>query len=82
MLVLSRKVGEEIRIGNDIVVRVNRVSGGRVSIGVEAPDDVKIVRGELERVVNEFHDVEMDSRTVFAPSDHVSGSPLGSRIAH
>jgi carbon storage regulator len=49
MLVLSRKVGEQIRIGNDIVVTVNRIDGNRVSIGIEAPTDVRIVRQELRQ---------------------------------
>ena len=47
MLVLSRKVGQKIAIGDEIVLVVNRVAGGRVSIGIEAPDHVRIVRGEL-----------------------------------
>jgi carbon storage regulator CsrA len=48
MLVLSRKAGERIRIGNNITIVVNRVVGSRVSVGIEAPSDVRIVRGELE----------------------------------
>ncbi|MEM9825836.1 MAG: carbon storage regulator [Planctomycetota bacterium] len=49
MLVLSRKEGEELLIGDDIVLTVNRISGNRVAIGIQAPRDVRIVRGELER---------------------------------
>ncbi len=56
MLVLSRKAGERIVIGDNISIVVNRVSGNRVSIGVQAPGDVKIVRGELEQFVDEFAD--------------------------
>jgi carbon storage regulator len=47
MLILRRKVGEKIVIGEGITVVVNRVSGGRVTLGIEAPNDVHIVRGEL-----------------------------------
>lgn len=47
MLVLSRKVGEEIVIGNDIRVTVVDVKGGRVKIGIQAPNDVGIFRSEL-----------------------------------
>jgi len=47
MLVLSRKVGEKLIIGDNITVVVSRVSGNRVTIGIEAPPDVRIVRGEL-----------------------------------
>lgn len=54
MLVLSRKVGEEIRIGQDITVRVRRVHGNRVAIGIEAPDGVRILRGELRQFADPF----------------------------
>jgi len=46
MLVLTRKLGQTLRIGN-ITVMVVRVKGQEVRIGVEAPDDVVITRGEL-----------------------------------
>ncbi len=47
MLILRRKVGEKIVIGDGIVVVVTRVSGARVTLGIEAPPAVHIVRGEL-----------------------------------
>ncbi len=49
MLVLSRKVGERLVIGGNITVVVNRVAGNRVTLGIEAPDTVRIVRGELDK---------------------------------
>lgn len=49
MLVLSRKKNERILIGKDIVIVVNRIRGSVVSIGVEAPIEVRIVRDELEQ---------------------------------
>jgi len=51
MLVLSRKQGEQIRIGDNIVITVQRLSGNRVSLGIEAPADCKIMRGELESLL-------------------------------
>jgi len=48
MLILSRKVGERIRIGDAIEVVVQRVCGERVTLGLAAPQSVKILRGELE----------------------------------
>ena len=48
MLVLSRKVGEKLVIGDNITVVVSRVAGNRVTIGVEAPPEVRIIRGELK----------------------------------
>ncbi|MEO1525151.1 MAG: carbon storage regulator [Planctomycetota bacterium] len=49
MLVLSRKAGEKLIIGDDVVLTINRISGNRVAIGIEAPRNVRIVRGELQR---------------------------------
>ncbi len=47
MLVLSRKVDQQITIGDDITLTVVRVDGNRVRIGTSAPRDVRILRGEL-----------------------------------
>jgi carbon storage regulator len=47
MLVLSRKAEEKIIIGEDIVITVVRVAGGRVQLGVEAPYEMSIKRSEL-----------------------------------
>ena len=47
MLILSRKVGEAIRIAEDIVLVVREVKGERVKIGIEAPALVRVLRGEL-----------------------------------
>jgi carbon storage regulator len=48
MLVLSRKVGERILIGDNIAVTIVRLAQGTVRIGVEAPEDLPIVREELK----------------------------------
>jgi carbon storage regulator len=48
MLVLSRKVGEKILIGDNIAVTVVRVAQGVVRIGVEAPEEMPIVREEIK----------------------------------
>jgi carbon storage regulator len=48
MLVLSRKEGERIVIGDDVVLVVQKVSGNRVTLALEAPRHVKILRGELD----------------------------------
>ncbi len=49
MLGLTRKAGEQIRIGKDIVVTVLEVLGNKVRVGIDAPDNISIVRGELIR---------------------------------
>jgi carbon storage regulator len=48
MLVLSRKTGESVRIGNDVRVTVLRIGPTSVRVGIEAPAYVGIVREELE----------------------------------
>ena len=47
MLVLTRKRDEMIRIGDDIVVKVIKTAKGSVKIGIEAPANVRVLRGEL-----------------------------------
>jgi len=53
MLVLTRKVGEQINIGDEIVVRVIEVNRGNVKIGIDAPASVSIYRQE-ENVADLF----------------------------
>lgn len=45
MLVISRKLGETVRLGPDIVVKVLRVRSGQIRLGIEAPDSVVIEHG-------------------------------------
>ena len=47
MLILSRKIDEKIKIGNDITLTIIEVHGDKVKIGVEAPKNVKIFRQEV-----------------------------------
>ena len=47
MLVLTRKIGESIHIGDRVVVTVQDVRGGRIRLSVKAPSDVLLLRGEL-----------------------------------
>ncbi|MCA9126263.1 MAG: carbon storage regulator [Planctomycetales bacterium] len=47
MLVLSRKAGEKIVVDGNITVEVIRMKGNRVTLGITAPESVKILRGEL-----------------------------------
>ena len=49
MLVLTRKIGERIRIGDTVTVRVLEVRGSQVRLGVEAPAEVRIYREEIYR---------------------------------
>ena len=54
MLVLSRKLGEGIVIGDNIVLKVVEVKGGSIRLGIDAPLDTKIYRQEVyERIIEE-----------------------------
>jgi len=47
MLILTRKFEEEIKIGSDITVKILAVSEGQVKLGITAPKNVEIYRGEI-----------------------------------
>jgi carbon storage regulator len=48
MLVLSRKPGQKLQIGDQITITVLEVHGKVLRLGIEAPTDVRILRAELE----------------------------------
>lgn len=48
MLVLSRKESERILLGDEIVLTIVRLSGDRVRLGIEAPNEMLILRAELD----------------------------------
>ena len=58
MLVLSRKVGERIWIGDDIAVTVVRITGGGVRIGIEAPQELAVVREELKKKLEQNDELD------------------------
>ena len=51
MLVLSRKVGERILIGDDVTITIVRINGGGVRVGIEAPPEMMVVREELKNAM-------------------------------
>jgi len=59
MLVLSRKVGEKLVIDGNITVEVVKVQGNRITIGIQAPADVKVLRGELKQSKAKTQTVEL-----------------------
>jgi carbon storage regulator len=66
MLVLYRKVGERIVVGDKITITVVRMGQGNVRIGIDAPGDMAIVREELLHVA-----AKVDSPTSESPAEHV-----------
>ena len=53
MLVLSRKVGERILVGDNIAITVVRITGGGVRIGIEAPSEMPVIREELKKSIDQ-----------------------------
>lgn len=62
MLILTRKVGERLMIGDDIAVTVLSVKGNQVRVGVQAPADIAVHREEIyNRIQNELNDQKVVS---------------------
>ena len=61
MLVLSRKVGERILIGDKILVTVVKIGHGGVRIGVDAPAELAVVREELAQELNRAEKEQAES---------------------
>lgn len=53
MLVLSRKAGETIWIGEDVEIVISEIKGDQVRIGIRAPRNIEVVRGELREDVSD-----------------------------
>mgnify|MGYP003584478251 CR=1 FL=1 len=56
MLILSRKTGERLMIGDDIEIVVLEVKGDQIKIGVEAPKTMKVYRGEV------YEEIQIENR--------------------
>lgn len=63
MLVLSRKVGERIHVGDNVVLEIRRIAGNRVTLALDAPRHVRILRGELDEAAREFRPQSPADRT-------------------
>ena len=62
MLVLSRKPGEQIVLGDGVTLTVVEVRGDRVRLAIDAPDQVRILRAELACQQGEPPDADLDGR--------------------
>ncbi len=88
MLVLSRKVGEEIVIDGNIRVVINRVAGDRVTLAFSAPSDVRILRAELalqeETVVTPIattREMELVAAAISPRGNAVSATAIAQTVA-
>ena len=59
MLVLSRKIGEQIVIANNIRVTVAEIKGNQVRLAIDAPGDVRVDRAEVHQRRQEFAEVSL-----------------------
>jgi carbon storage regulator CsrA len=71
MLVLKRKMQEQIKIGDNIVITVVRIRGRAVSIGIDAPSGVRVLRAELPNHPPVPADVQDSDATDADPDDPV-----------
>jgi carbon storage regulator len=54
MLVLTRRLGETIVIGDDVIIKIVDIHGKQIRIGIEAPSEISVYRGEIyERIMLE-----------------------------
>jgi carbon storage regulator len=81
MLVLTRKLGEIIRVGDAVTVRVLEVRGNQVRLGVDAPADIRIYREEVYRAIQKEHETP-ENGTVdppAGPNGHGHGNGNGEK---
>ena len=70
MLILQRRIGQSIRIGDSIEVVVLEVSGEHVRLGIEAPRDIRVLRHELLEALT------AENRAASAPPPGAALAPL------
>lgn len=65
MLVLSRKLGERIVIGENIIVTVVKIDRNQIRIGIEAPSDIPVYREEISPPRTEAMEEKVEARAAF-----------------
>lgn len=65
MLVLSRKVGQKITIGDNITLTIVKISGNRVQLGIDAPLEISIRREEVQKCKHKSLELPMEPLKVF-----------------
>ena len=79
MLVLTRRTGEGIMIGEEIEIKILDVSGEKVRVGIDAPREINVYRTEVfERIESEFA-AERAEANGAGPATHSAKAPSPSR---
>ena len=88
MLVLTRKLQQQIKIGEQITVTILRVKGNTVRVGITAPRDVRVIRGELPKAAVAQDDQQLAAQAVstteeeaLEAADDSTGPAAGERTA-
>jgi carbon storage regulator len=74
MLVLTRKVGERVLIGDDIVVTILDVRGDGVRVGIDAPRGIRIQRDEVVQAVSEANQEASEAAATSDPESLIKKS--------
>lgn len=83
MLILTRRVGEAVMIGNEVTITVLGVKGNQVRIGINAPKDVAVHREEIfERIKREHHDESGTATSAHGPASTGNGNGSGGWGSH
>src|SRR5258705_4087080 len=75
MLLLTRKLGENIRIGDDVKITIVEVKGNHVKLGIDAPPSVKVHREEI------YERIQQENRRAQALQAGNAGSPAAGGVA-
>jgi carbon storage regulator len=75
MLIITRRAGEKIMVGDDVVVHVMEIVGHTVRVGIEAPRSIPIYREELWHAVREENRAAAEAAPAALPADLPTAVP-------
>ena len=80
MLVLTRKYQEKIKIGDNITITVLRMKGKAVRLGIEAPTNVPVIRGELSFTIDDAEGLHVEEAAKESDSDQCDSTIQGRKF--